>query len=97
MPPRLYRIFFTSSAENFAAFCLRTTSSSLGCRQVPVGGVEGADCATGVEGRIGVDILERRVQATRALPQDCETVSFRVVVFNVNKAKGHCWKLTLLL
>jgi hypothetical protein len=60
MLARLYSTFFTSSAENLAAFCLLTISSSFGCFQVPVVGVDGADCATGVEGRTGVDIAKSR-------------------------------------
>lgn len=58
MPATLYSTFFTSSAENLAAFCLLTISSSFGCFHVPVVGVEGADCVTGVEGRTGVDIAK---------------------------------------
>ena len=58
IPAKLYSTFFTSSAENLAAFCRLTISSSFGCLHVPVVGVDGADCATGVEGRAGVDMVE---------------------------------------
>jgi hypothetical protein len=58
MPPTLYTIFLRFRSEKLVAFCLCTISSSLGCRHVPVRGVDGDDCATGVEGREEVDMAD---------------------------------------
>lgn len=55
-PPLLYAIFLTLLAVKFEAFWRLTISSNFGCLHVPVTGVEGVDCATGVDGRVGVDI-----------------------------------------
>jgi hypothetical protein len=76
----LYSTFFTSSAENLAAFCLLTISSSFGCFHVPVVGVDGVDCATGVEGRTGVDIAKRIGMRRPGLLKDCEAVNLKHVV-----------------
>ena len=56
MPVILYRIFLTWRSEKFESFCRFTISSNLGCRHVPVVGGDAGFCATGVEGRTGVDI-----------------------------------------
>jgi hypothetical protein len=76
---RLYSTFFTSSAENLAAFCLLTISSSFGCFHVPVVGVDGVDCATGVEGRTGVNIAKRIGMRRPGLLQNYEAVSLKHV------------------
>ena len=58
MPPALYTIFLRFRSEKLVAFCLCTISSNLGCRHVPVRGVDGDDWATGVEGREEVDMTD---------------------------------------
>lgn len=60
-------IFLTFAAVKFEAFWRLTISSNFGCLHVPVAGVEleGVDCATGVDGRNGVDIADRKLWLSR--------------------------------
>lgn len=70
-------IFLTFAAVKFEAFWRLTISSNFGCLHVPVAGVEleGVDCATGVDGRNGVDIADRKLWLSRLQIVSCGIVS----------------------
>lgn len=85
MPAKLCTIFLALSEVKLERCCLLTISSSLGCLHVPVTGVEGADCATGVEGRTGVDIVNWSVQVSEILLLSCNIVRPGFVYCNVNR------------
>lgn len=80
MPVTLYNIFLTLSAVKLERCCLLTISSSLGCLHVPVAGVEGVDCATGVEGRAGVDIVMYVRRFFQMLLLNCNIVRLALLV-----------------